>query len=48
MDVGDDMIVPMDPAKREDAVGYLLEEDVELLVTVAARHWDQFTQGARR
>jgi hypothetical protein len=48
VDVGDDMIVPMDAAKREEAVGYLLEEDVELLVAVAARHWDQFTNGAGR
>ena len=34
------MIVPMDGAKRVEAVGYLLEE--------AAHHWDQFTNGAGR
>jgi hypothetical protein len=27
---------------------FLLEEDVEPSVTVAARHWDQFTNGAAR
>ena len=27
VDVGGDMIVPMDAAKREEAVGYRLEED---------------------
>jgi hypothetical protein len=48
VDVGDDMIVPTDEAKREDAVTYLREEDVELSVTIAARHWDQFTNGAGR
>jgi hypothetical protein len=43
-----DMIVRMDATKREEAVGDLLEGDVELSVTVAARHWDQFTDGAAR
>jgi hypothetical protein len=42
------MTVPMDAEKREEAVGYLLGESVELWVTVAARHWDQFTNGAAR
>ena len=48
MDVGDDMIVPMGAAKREEAVGYRLEEEIELLVTLAARHRDQFTNGTGR
>ena len=48
VDVGDYMIVPTDAAKREDAVGYPREEDAELSVTVAARHWVQFTNGAGR
>jgi len=48
VDVGVDMIVPMDATKREEAVGDLLEGDVELSVTVAARHSDQFTDGAAR
>jgi hypothetical protein len=48
VDVGDDMMVPIDAAKRVKAVGYLPEEDVELLVTVPAGHWDQFTNRADR
>jgi len=30
------------------AEGYLLEEDVELSVRFAARHWDQFADGTAR
>jgi hypothetical protein len=48
VDMDADMIVRMDATKREEAVGDLLEGDVALSATVAARHWDQFTEGTAR